>query len=137
MHGEACIINATVSDIISNGDGHRQGLEWIRAAGLKPCLLHSNVWSKRSRMDGASEVLITCHEHDQFVPNDHESLYESADVIVAARSRFEDGRLASARFKDFNRGLAGRPRTTRGAAHPELRRVRLAPYVFSGGQSFT
>ena len=121
VHGEACIIYATVSDIISDGDGHKQGLEWIGAGGLKPCLLHSNVWSKRSRMDDASEVLITCHEHDKFVPNDHGSLYESADVIIAARSRFEDGRLTSARFKDLIK-VVGLNNTTEGLlADPELR----------------
>ena len=55
-------IHAKVSDIISDGDGHRQGLEWVGAGGLRCCLLHANVFGKRSGMDDHEDVLITCLE---------------------------------------------------------------------------
>jgi hypothetical protein len=121
FHGEACVFHATVSDIVSDGDGHRQGLEWIGAGGLKPCLLHSNVWGKRSRMEDDEEVLITSHEHEKFTLNDHQSLYENADLIIAARSRFEDGRLSAAAFKELKM-VVGLNNTAQGLlADPELR----------------
>ena len=35
-----------MSDIISDGDGHRQGLEWVGAGGMRWCFLHANVFGK-------------------------------------------------------------------------------------------
>ena len=48
-----------MSDIISDGDGHRQGLEWVGAGGMRCCF---NVFGKRSGMDDHEDVLITCPE---------------------------------------------------------------------------
>ena len=44
--GQACTVYAKVSDIISDGDGHRQGLEWVGAGGMRCCFLHANVFGK-------------------------------------------------------------------------------------------
>ena len=44
--GQTYTIHAKVSDIISDGDGHRQGLEWVGAGGMRCCFLHANVFGK-------------------------------------------------------------------------------------------
>ena len=85
VSGETFVLRATVTDIITDGDGHRQGLEWIGASGLKPCLLHCNVFGKRSEMEGGEDVLITCHEPHKFVRNDNNGVYECADYMLAAK----------------------------------------------------
>ena len=58
---------AKVSDIISDGDGHRQGLEWVGAGGMRCCFRHANVFGQRSGMDDHEDVLITCLEPARFV----------------------------------------------------------------------
>ena len=56
-----------MSGIISDGDGHRQGLEWVGAGGMRCCFLHANVFGKRSGMDDHEDVLMTCPEPARFV----------------------------------------------------------------------
>ena len=65
--GQAYTVYAKVSDIISDGDGHRQGLEWVGAGGMRCCFLHANVFGKRSGMDDHEDVLMTCPEPARFV----------------------------------------------------------------------
>ena len=65
--GQTYTIHAKVSDIISDGDGHRQGLEWVGAGGMRCCFRHANVFGQRSGMDDHEDVLITCLEPARFV----------------------------------------------------------------------
>ena len=117
----AHIIYVIVSDIISDGDGHRQGLEWIGAGGLKPCFLHGNVWSKNSGMADGENVDITSHESERFVLNDHDRLYDNVDLVVGARGRYDDGRMVKARFDDLKKA-AGLNTTVHGLLNdPDLR----------------
>lgn len=45
-----------LANLLSDGDGHRQGLDWKGANGLKPCFKHSNVLKK----DGVRLAVRTC-----------------------------------------------------------------------------
>ena len=63
-------------------DGHRQGLEWVGAGGMRCCFLHANAFGKRSGMDDHEDVLITCPEPARFALQDHDTLY---DRLVAMR----------------------------------------------------
>ena len=75
------------------------------AGGLKPCLLHRNVLGKRSEREGGENVLVTCHDHSKFVLNDNDSLYHSADLMLAVRRLWADGRMTQSMLLD----LAARP----------------------------
>ena len=75
------------------------------AGGLKPCHLHRNVLGKRSEMEGGEGVLVTCHDHSKFVLNDNDRIYHSADLRLAARRLWADGRMTKSRLLD----LAARP----------------------------
>ena len=97
-------VYATVSDIISDGDGHRQGLEWVGAGGNKCCFLHSNVWGKRSGMDDHENVLTTCREPARFVLQDHDTLHAYAGIMVAAQAPRAEGRLPQARLEELRAG---------------------------------
>lgn len=44
--GEACLLFARPSVILSDGDGLRQAFDWRGASSLKPCLIHHNVFKK-------------------------------------------------------------------------------------------
>ena len=104
VSGYTPTVYASVTDMISDGDGHRQGLEWIGASGLKPCLLHHNVFSKRSGIEGGEGVLVTCHEHSKFVLNDNDSLYHSADLMLAAQRLWAEGSITKSRRDDSQKG---------------------------------
>ena len=119
-----------VSDIISDGDGHRQGLEWVGAGGNKCCFLHSNVWGKRSGMDDHENVLTTCPEPARFVLQDHDTLHAYAGIMVAAQARRAEGRLPQERLEEL-RATTGLTCTAHGLlADRELQtRVRILDTV--------
>ena len=43
IQDEVRLIHATVGAMLSDGDGLRQALQWVGAAGVKPCFRHPNV----------------------------------------------------------------------------------------------
>ena len=128
--GQTYTIHAKVSDIISDGDGHRQGLEWVGAGGMRCCFLHANVFGKRSGMDDHENVLITCSDPARFVLQDHDTLHEYADMMVVAQARRAEGRLTLERLEEL-RAATGLTCTAHGLlADTELRgHVRMLDTV--------
>ena len=57
------LLFATVTNLLSDGDGLRSGLNWNGANSLRPCLKHDNIVSKRSGLAGDGFVDITCTDH--------------------------------------------------------------------------
>ena len=98
--GVTYTIFATLSDLISDGVGHMEALQWKGAKGLKPCIVHSNVWSKGSGMADEEEVDITCHDCDRFVLNTHRAICHNTHVVLAARARYHAGRITKAKSED-------------------------------------
>ncbi len=51
-----------LSNLLSDGDGHRMGLDWKGASSLKPCFKHVNVFKKdrfrRARSTGQRTINI-------------------------------------------------------------------------------
>ena len=113
IDGTTHVIRAVVSDIISDGDGHRQGLEWLGAGALKPCFLHGNVFSKNSGMADANCVTIAEHNHARFALNTHAEIYRNASIVVGARDLVKDGGMTQARFEQV-RKAAGLGTTSHG-----------------------
>ena len=58
--GQERILFAKLTNLLSDGDGHRMGWDWRGAASLKPCWKHFNVFRKDSglahRMPGYVEI---------------------------------------------------------------------------------
>ena len=46
IDGEHRLVFARLTNLLSDGDGHRQALGWKGASGLKPCFKHFNVFKK-------------------------------------------------------------------------------------------
>ena len=93
------VIFTHLADSVTDGDGHKQALEWVGAAGLKPCFIHGNVFSKNSRMVDANNVTITCHELDRFALNNHAGLYRNAAIMVGAHGRHAAGEMSLGNFE--------------------------------------
>ena len=55
--GQERLLFAKLTNLLSDGDGHRMGWDWRGAASLKPCWKHFNVFRKDSglahRMPGS------------------------------------------------------------------------------------
>ena len=47
--GEMRMLFAKLTNLLTDGDGHRQALDWKGASSLKPCFKHFNVFKKESR----------------------------------------------------------------------------------------
>ena len=46
VHGENRMLYGRLANLLSDGDGHRMGLDWKGASALKPCIKHFNVFKK-------------------------------------------------------------------------------------------
>ena len=57
--GEHRMLFGRLANLLSDGDGHRQGLDWKGANGLKPCIKHVNVF-KKDRVRTAMRTCLAC-----------------------------------------------------------------------------
>jgi hypothetical protein len=46
LNGQSIAIVAKIGNLLSDGLGFSQAMDWRGASGLKPCLVHGNVWKK-------------------------------------------------------------------------------------------
>ena len=100
IRGVTRLLYATVSDIVTDGDGHKIGQEWNGASGLKNCFIHSNVFAKDSRMECGNIVTITCHNPTRFMPTVTEDVYDQADLVLAGRRRVREGMMTNESFSN-------------------------------------
>ena len=93
--GRALLVRASLSDLITDGDGHRQGLQWLGANAMRPCLVHGNVFKKNARLpdDGRFREIT---EHDPLTFSSHSSrdFHQNVDLVLAALQQVEEGSLA-------------------------------------------
>ena len=101
--GETGMLYATITNLLSDGDGHRQALDWKGASSLKPCFKHFNVFEKGSclshRRPGFVEV--TCSVPSEFRSWSPRQVYNAVDTLAAARSRVEAGLMTKADFGEL------------------------------------
>ena len=46
VDGRPILVHGRLTNILADGDGLRQALDWRGASGLKPCVKHYNVFKK-------------------------------------------------------------------------------------------
>ena len=93
IHNQPLLFWAKLTNLLSDGDGHRQCLSWRGASGIKPCFFHWNVFSKRSAMAGRREgfVDICCSDPSLFQCNTSADVAEIMDMINQAAARVDEG----------------------------------------------
>ena len=91
--GHSYIIRCSVSDMLTDGDGHKIGLEWVGAGGMRPSLVHGSVWRKDSRMTDDHNVEITCSDHTKLIAHSHDSLNECAQAALQAHLDYHAGAI--------------------------------------------
>ena len=101
LHGEVHLLHATVSAMLSDGDGLRQAYDWRGSAALKPCFKHGNVWKKHSDLAHrhAGHVEITCHDCNAFASRTSAEVFVAVDMLAAAEQRVQAGTMTRARFE--------------------------------------
>ena len=96
------LLFAKVHTLLSDGDGLRQGLEWLGAGGLKCCFRHWNVFDRNSGRAAAGPgdlyVETTCSDPGKFRSWTNRDMQEAAQVLVQARRRFANGEIPFARI---------------------------------------
>ena len=107
LPGGTYCIKAKLESVLSDGDGHRSGLQWRGASSLKPCFRHGNVVKKGSDLAGRAAG---CVEHDEtdfaaFVVTDVAELWDNVDSILEGQRRLEAGiaTFSKAAFEDMRK----------------------------------
>ena len=107
--GEAHLLFARVTALLSDGDGLRQAMDWKGSASVKPCLKHWNVFKKQSDLAHRSPgfVEITCCDHDAFRSQSSSDVFAIADMLVAAKKRVDEGTMTKIRWErlEFVNGI--------------------------------
>ena len=92
---------AKLTNLLSDGDGHKQCLSWKGAAGIRPCFFHWNVFGKNSSMAGRREgfVDICCSDPSRFQCNTGADVAELMDLINQAAARVAEDAFSEPRLK--------------------------------------
>ena len=103
LDGSPHVLFARVSNLLTDGDGHRVSWDWKGQGSMKPCIKHVNVLRKGSEL---------AHRHPGFVEITHAvhtdfrhwTTADACDCMTAlsvAQERVRDGRVTSATKKDL------------------------------------
>ena len=92
------VIFAKVSNLLSEGDGHRLAWDWKGASSLKPCLKHFNVFKLGSDLAGRMRgyVEIGCADVTQFRSWTADQMFVAADSVASASTRALAGTITKA-----------------------------------------
>jgi len=114
VKGQTVCIFASLSNILSDGDGLRQALSWRGASSTKPCFKHYNVLRKDSdlahRRPGFVEI--DSHSCSDFRSLSKDEMYAMVDAVEAAHTRADVGEAPRGVATDleFATGLNRNPR---------------------------
>jgi len=122
--GEPVLIYANLKILLTDGDGHRLGLQWKGAAAVKPCFRHWNVFNKdavQRLAHASSDEYVEISEHDpaKFRQWGEEEFRDMADLLVAADAAC----IPKARLEEMHKGLGFAITADGLLACPELRSV--------------
>lgn len=87
------LIFGRLTNLLSDGDGHRQAWDWKGASSLKPCFKHFNVLRKGSSLAERKPgfVEIDCCDSALFRSWAAAAVFKAADAVAAARARVDAG----------------------------------------------
>lgn len=105
--GDCVMLFGTLTNLLSDGDGHRTALDWRGSSSMKPCVKHFNVLRKDSdlahRADGFVEI--TCSDCTLFRPWTTAEAVEAMSTVGAAEDRRRDGRMTKAALDQIQKTL--------------------------------
>jgi hypothetical protein len=103
--GQERILFAKLTNLLSDGDGHRMGWDWRGAASLKPCWKHFNVFRKDSglahRMPGYVEI--DCSDPALLRSWTASEVYFAADSVAAAAAKVAAGTMTKGDFQEHEK----------------------------------
>lgn len=54
LEGRPTLLNASLTNVLADGDGHQKVWDWKGASALKPCMRHTNVLKKAVSKSGST-----------------------------------------------------------------------------------
>ncbi len=100
--GQERLLFAKLTNLLSDGDGHRMGWDWRGAASLKPCWKHFNVFKKDSglahRMPGYVEI--DCSDPALLRSWTASEVYFAADSVAAVAGQVAAGTMTKVDFQE-------------------------------------
>ena len=98
LNGTVYVLKAELTAIVSDGDGHRQSLQWRGASSLRPCFRHDNVMKLGSPVVHADDSFcdISCSEYRRFHTASPNDLVADRATLLDAERRHAAGALTPA-----------------------------------------
>jgi hypothetical protein len=100
---EHYVFFAKLSNLLSDGDGHRKAIAWRGPSSFRPAILHSNILKKGSdlaqRRPGFVEI--SCCDPTKIHKTTSSEFYERCDLVEAAHRRHAMGNLRNGLFEDI------------------------------------
>ncbi len=111
LHNEPFLLMASLSNVLSDGDGLRAAFNWKGANSLRPCLKHWNVTKKGTAVvdhdDSAQLVDVTCADFRKFRRQTDADTSANIALVGAAARRHRAGTITKTMFDTIcaSRGL--------------------------------
>ena len=105
--GQDRLLFAKLTNLLSDGDGHRMGWDWKEASSLKPCWKHFNVFNKDSglayRRPGFVEIDST--DPARLRSWSASQVYRAADAVAAAAGKTAAGKMSKTDFEELEKSV--------------------------------
>jgi len=101
IHKKSVLINAKVTNLLSDGEGLQIALDWRGASSWTPCPRHMNVLKKFDEGDHPADgfVDICCSNPKDMKVRDAAGLAEAADLVRVAHEQMQAGRISEGELK--------------------------------------
>ena len=105
--GQHRLVFARLTNLLSDGDGHRMCWNWKGASSLKPCWKHFNVFKKGSDLAHRKPgfVEIDCTDCDRFRSWTAGQLYSTADVVATAAGKVAARTMSKADYDELEKSV--------------------------------
>ena len=129
--GRQRLLFARLTNLLSDGDGHRMAMDWKGASGLKPCWKHFNVWKKGSALAcrRPGHVEIDSPECAVFLRWSAQQVYQNVDLLVASKARVDAGELSNGEHATREKVLGMNANAKGLLSSPLLRRRETTPQL--------
>jgi hypothetical protein len=105
--GQDRLLFAKLTNLLTDGDGHRMGWDWKGAGSLKPCWKHFNVFMKNSDLAHRKPgyVEIGCTDPALLRTWSASQVYYAADAVAAAAAQFAAGTMTKGDYEELEKSI--------------------------------
>lgn len=123
INGQHVLLFGKLSFLLADGDGFKLALEWKGANGVKPCVRHWNVISKRSDLGDASETFvdICCADASKFFSATSQDIFNAVDTLLEGHRLVREGLMTRRRLDQLQKSMGFQPSPVGILADRELR----------------